>query len=288
VRARLGSPLYVGGLAYPLAANLDPVKLVRELARAARERGARILEHARALHVAPGRPARLLVASASAPALGGESRDATATGRRPVELLADRVVLATNAFTPRLGFLRGRVRPLVTHVLATEPLEPRRVAALGWPGREGCIEARRVFHYFRLDAANRLLFGGGVGTREDPREHARLERELVRVFPALEGVKAARRWAGTMGFTRDRLPVLGELRGAPGVLHAGAWCGHGVALSLASGARIAELVAGRRPVRSLPWHRGSAPLVPPGVGAFLAALKVADRVGELALFGKES
>lgn len=270
-RRRIGSPLYRAGLVFEGAANLDPRRLCAELARAARERGARVGSGARVLRVEPGKPARLQVGSFDL--------------IKSNHLTADHVVLATNAFTPRLGFLRGRVVPLVTHVLATEPLDAEQVASLSWPGREGVVEARRIFHYLRLDAANRLLFGGGATTREDPREWRALERELLLVFPALRGVAIERRWSGTMGFTLDMLPIVGELLEAPGVLHAGAWCGHGVALSIASGARIADLVAQRTRGR-LPWHRGSAPWLPPdplraaGIQAYLSAQRTADRIEE--------
>ncbi len=242
LREKLASPLYVGGLRYPLAANLDPLKLCRELATHARE------------------------------------------------LVADRIVLATNAFTPRLGFLRDRVVPLHTHVVRTEPLGFR-IRELGWAGCEGVIEARRFFSYFRLTAQGALLLGGGAplytgGERATDRARfAELEREIATIFPALDGVAIERSWSGVMGFTLDRMPVVGDLVEAPGVLHAGAWCGHGVALALASGETIADLVASRRTPRTeLPWIRGSAPWLPPdplrgiGIHAYLAGLGLADRL----------
>jgi gamma-glutamylputrescine oxidase len=279
---RLGTNLYRGALLYPSAANLDPRKLVRELARAAQSRGARILERVPVRAVRPGRPARV--------ELDGRTID------------ADLVVLATNAFTAGLGFLRGRVVPLHTHVISTVPLDPATVRALGWPGREGVVDARRFFNYFRLTADDRLLFGGGApayraargdlragATRfTDPRQWERLERELALVFPSLAGAAIEDRWAGVMGFTLDRLPVVGELAQAPGVLHAGGWCGHGVAFSIASGAVIADLAGGRESVWArLPWMRGTAPWLVPdplraaGLRAYLGALGLADRIAEL-------
>lgn len=270
LQEKLASPLYLGGLRYPLAANLDPLELCRELARVCRERGVRILEKTRVQSVLPGTPARLRLEGC--------------------ELAADRIVLATNAFTPRLGFLRDRVVPLHTHVVRTEPLGPR-LRELGWAGREGVIEARNFFSYYRLTADNALLLGGGAplytgGERATDRARfAELEREIATIFPALEGVAIERSWSGVMGFTLDRMPVVGDLALAPGVLHAGAWCGHGVALALASGETIADLVAARRTRRTeLPWIRGSAPWLPPdplrgiGIHAYLAGLGLADRL----------
>ncbi len=303
VTGRLGSPVYRAALSFPMAANLDPRRLCGQLALAAQRRGARVYTGCRTSSVEPGKPARLMVGSfdliesirrggrggpvGAAPHESSDPVRSSADLRpRPSEVVADHIVLATNAFTPRLGLLRGRVVPLVTHVIATAPLSAEQVRALGWPGREGCVEARRVFHYFRLDAEDRLLFGGGACTHEDARQWDVLERELVAVFPSLEGVEIERRWSGTMGFTLDRLPVVGELVEARRVLHAGAWCGHGVALSIASGARIAELVGGRGSTARLPWHRGSAPWLPPdplraaGIQVYLQAMQAADRFEE--------
>jgi gamma-glutamylputrescine oxidase len=286
---KLASPLYRAALRYPLAANLDPLALCRELARVCRERGVQILEKTRVRAVLPGTPARLSVARASLSRAEG-GRDAHPTLQD--EVVADRVVLATNAFTPRLGFLRDRVVPLHTHVVRTEPLGSR-LRDLGWSHREGVIEARHFFSYFRLTADDALLLGGGAplytgGERATDRARfAELEREIGTIFPALEGVAIERSWSGVMGFTLDRMPVLGELAEAPGVLHAGAWCGHGVALALASGETIADLAFGRRTPRTeLPWVRGSAPWLPPdplrgiGIHAYLAGLGLADRLEE--------
>jgi gamma-glutamylputrescine oxidase len=269
-----------GGLAYPGSAQLNPTLLVRGLKRAALAHGVRIYEHTPVTAITPGRPVQL--------DLGGAT------------LVADRVVLATNAHTPGLGFLAGQVVPLQTHVGMTEPLTSSQLAELDWAGRNSFSDKRQVFDYYRLTRDNRLVFGGGRPVYQSATGHRaagatdvadpgvwQAQRGLVaRTFPSLTGLTITRQWAGTVGMTLDRFPVIGEL--APGVIVAGGWSGHGVHLATASGALIADLVLDRQnPHAQLPWIRSKAPRVPPdpvrgaGLKAYVRALQCADRLESL-------
>jgi gamma-glutamylputrescine oxidase len=270
-----------GGLTYPGSAQLNPALLVRGLKRAVLAHGVQIYEHTPVTALTPGRPVRL--------DLGGGAT-----------LVADRVVLATNAHTPGLGFLAGQVVPLQTHVGMTEPLTSTQLAQLDWAGRCSFSDKRQVFDYYRLTRGNSLVFGGGrpvyqsaTGNRAagatdvaDPRVWQAQRARVARTFPGLTGLTIARQWAGTVGMTLDRFPVIGEL--APGVIVAGGWSGHGVHLATASGALIADLVLERPNSHAqLPWIRSAAPRVPPdpmraaGLRAYVRALQCADRLESL-------
>jgi gamma-glutamylputrescine oxidase len=273
---------YVAGLRYSDSAQINPAKLCRELKRVLLERGVSVHELTAVKAVTPGRP----------PALELES------GR----VIADRVVLGTNAYLPQLGVLRGRVVPLQTHVRVTEPLSDSQLAGLGWSRRESISDKRNIFNYYRLTRDNRIVFGGGrpvygrAGDNRsdgatdvaDPRVWHKQRLAFAALFPTLRDVRATHEWSGSLGMTVDMLPVIGEPAGMPGVTVAGGWCGHGVALSFASGALVAELVAGRgAATASLPWRRGSAPRIPGdplravGLSAYLTALQLADAAGAL-------
>jgi len=169
--------------------------------------------------------------------------------------------------------LRGRVLPVHLQALATAPLPADAFAALGWRGREGVVEARRIFNYFRLTADDRLVFGGAApryhwGGRPPAGDGARaadsLRLRLASVFPADAGIDrlpVTHAWNGVIGYTLDALPVIGRDRERPAVLYALGWCGHGLALSVASGAWIARLVFEPRRLEG-PWFRGSSPRLP--------------------------
>ena len=249
-------------LRFSTAALVHPGKLAVGLAARVRERGGEICEGWR---VEP-----LGLDGATSGPLSIEARDAS--GRR-VRVVARRVVVATGGHTPSLGLFRGRVLPLQLQALATAPLPAEALEHLGWAGREGVVEARRIFNYFRLTTDGRLVFGGGAPRyawegRPTPRSAgtalARLEVELHRTFegvPGLADVAVTHGWTGTIDFVADGLPAIGAQRHDERVLHLLGWCGHGLALSIAAGAWLAarlEAGAGTDAV----WFRDRPPLVP--------------------------
>jgi gamma-glutamylputrescine oxidase len=270
---------YRAGLCYPVSGLLNPVRLCRELKRVLLARGVRVHENTRVLGLAPGRPLTLTVPGGS--------------------LSAAQVVLATDAYTPQLGLLKGQLVPIQTHVISTERLSAAQLGRLNWPGRTPFFEASNLFNYYRLTVDNRIVFGGGrplyqsaAGDRHtgatdvaDPQVWESQGQVFRRRFPALADVAIARQWAGSVAMTLDNLPVIGELVEAPGVFFAGGWNGHGVAMATGSGAAMADLVMRRRSARTeFPWVRGRAPRIPGdplralGLSAYLTGLGLADRV----------
>jgi gamma-glutamylputrescine oxidase len=270
---------YRGALRYPRAANINPALLCQELKRILLTNGVRIHEHTRVKALKSGKPVELVLEQGT--------------------LHTDHVVVATDGYAGQLGLLAGRVVPIHTHVIMTETLSPSVLEAIGWRGREAIIDCRNYFNYYRLTPDNRIVFGGGPALYRadknnrwagavdcaEPSVWVRIERELLGLFPALRGVRIDRCWSGTVGFTLDNLPVVGELPRLTGVMFSGGWCGHGLALAMASGAIIADKITGAQHKWSLPWFRGSAPRLPPdpwrntGLAAYLALLDRVDRLG---------
>jgi glycine/D-amino acid oxidase-like deaminating enzyme len=65
-------------------------------------------------------------------------------------------------------------------------------------------------------------------------------------FPPLRDVEVTHRWSGTMGFSRDGLPIVGAVPGMPGALAAAGFTGHGFGFAWLAGRALAEmLVEGR-------------------------------------------
>lgn len=274
---RLRNDVYHGGIAYKHAALVNPAALCQELARVVTEKGVKIFQMSPVTKIQAGEHALIELENGS--------------------IRARQVVVATNAFAPQLGLLEGRVTPLYTHVLLTDPLSSLQLAELGWEQREAIVEFRNLFNYFRLTPDNRILFGGGSPQLADARRtkglpdavHQRairkVERDFRRVFPSLRELPLARTWSGPMGFTLDRLPILGRLAVDSNILFAGAWCGHGLALATASGAVIAKQMT-RECEERLPWIRNKAPWLPPdplrrmGIAMYLGLLELSDRFAE--------
>ena len=76
-------------------------------------------------------------------------------------LTAERLVLATNAYSHLFPWLKRKQVPAFTHMLCTEPLSEEQLAAIGWQGREGIEDARNLIHHYRLTADRRITMGGG-------------------------------------------------------------------------------------------------------------------------------
>ena len=142
VRAELASPTYLAGR-WDRRTNaiLHPAKLALELARVIVEAG--VVVHERT-------PVRRIDDAGS--------RVEVVTDRGVVR--ADRAVLATNVFPSLLKRNRLMTVPVYDYVLMTEPLGDDRLAELGWRNRQGVSDLANQFHYYRLSADGRILFGG--------------------------------------------------------------------------------------------------------------------------------
>ena len=188
------------------------------------------------------------------------------------EVLAGQVVVATAGYTPDLGLFRGRLLPVHLQAVVTEPLDEHAREFLGWSGREGILDSRRLFNYFRLTADDRIVFGGGLpryrwsGRTEEPHGPVpaldRVVTELRTTFPAEARLRVAGGWTGVIGYTLDALPAIGQQRDNPSVVHAVGWCGHGVALAVACGEWLTRLLCAGAAPEDLPWYRDCPPLLP--------------------------
>ncbi|WP_433285289.1 NAD(P)/FAD-dependent oxidoreductase [Micromonospora sp. CA-244673] len=197
VRAEVTSPTYLGGMwDRDRVALLDPAKLAWGLRRAALDLGVRIHEHTRVTGL--GRD-------------GGALRAATVGGpdAAPGAVRARQVVLATNAFPPLLRRLRAWLVPVYDYALMTEPLTPAQRDAIGWRNRQGLADTGNQFHYYRMTADGRILFGGydavyHYGNRMAPELEQReatftaLASHFFTTFPQLDGLRFSHRWGGVI------------------------------------------------------------------------------------------
>jgi glycine/D-amino acid oxidase-like deaminating enzyme len=251
VRERVASPQYLGAWWEPRCGLLNPAKLSWGWKEVVAGQGVQVFE---------GTPVVEMERS------GSRMRLDTPGGR----VLADKVVLATNAYSHLIPQLRRKQVPAWTHIVLTEPVSDERIAAIGWRGREGIEDARNLVHYYRLTSENRLLMGGrdvsiryGSDMDGDLNDQvfADLERDVVRTFPSLDGVAFTDRWGGPVSVTLDLAPALGLL-GDERVVYSLGCMGHGVSMTHLNGATVADLILERKTDltdvffvnrRTLPW-----------------------------------
>ena len=236
VQAEVHSPLWHAGLYRPPGRDvlLDPAKLCRGLARVAVERGARIHEETAVValeRVAGG----VVVSTAGGPAVR-----------------ADQVVVATSAYSGWLPRLRPLFVPVYDYVLVSEPLTPEERASVGWARRQGLSDSNNQFHYFRLTADDRILWGGYdaihyFGSRVAPELDRRpatfrkLEAQFFRAFPQLEGLRFPYRWGGAIDTTTRFTVTFGQTMGGR-VTYALGYTGLGVGASRWAGGVVRDFL----------------------------------------------
>ncbi|HEK0906406.1 TPA: FAD-binding oxidoreductase, partial [Pseudomonas putida] len=141
-------------------------------------------------------------------------------------------------------------------MLVTEPLPWVMNASTGVEG--GGIYARQV-------ARGNCVLGGGRGFALDayrarPGQSAVLAilRNAVELYPFLAGAQAIRTWSGTEGYLPDHEPVIGASTTQPGLLHGFGFAGAGFQIGPAVGEALAELVcdgASHQPIEAFSIRR---------------------------------
>jgi glycine/D-amino acid oxidase-like deaminating enzyme len=225
-RSELGTDAYWGGVVYPRHAALHPARFHGGLLARVLAAGATVVPHCPAQGLRPERQ-------------GFEV--ATPQGA----ISAREVIVATNGYTgPLTPWLRRRVIPIGSYIIATEPLDVALMARL-LPNNRIVSDSRKVVYYYRASPdRRRILFGGRVSLDEtDTRISGRkLLAELVRLFPELAPVRISHSWVGTVAYTFDTLAHVGR---HAGVYYAMGYCGSGVSMAAYLGMRIGQQVLGR-------------------------------------------
>ena len=71
------------------------------------------------------------------------------------------MVLATNAFTSRLGFFRNSIVPVHEYVAVTQVFREQQLAEIGWRKRIPFNDSRTEVSYLGLTEDSRIHIGGG-------------------------------------------------------------------------------------------------------------------------------
>ncbi|MEV8212307.1 FAD-dependent oxidoreductase [Leifsonia sp. NPDC077715] len=239
VQALVHSPTYEAGLLrHRDSALVHPAKLARALARACVDAGVEIFEHSPVASIGDG----------------------TVLETPAGTLRSKRTALATNVFPSLLRRNRLATVPVYDYVLMTEPLSASQLASIGWEGRYGIGDSANQFHYYRLTADNRILFGGydavyhyGGRVRSEyedrPATFQRLASHFFTTFPQLEGLTFTHRWAGAIDTCSRFCAFFGSARQGT-VAYAAGYTGLGVAATHFGAQVMLDLLAGRTTERT--------------------------------------
>jgi glycine/D-amino acid oxidase-like deaminating enzyme len=279
VKREVNSPIFTGGMwCKDTAALVDPARLAWGLKRAAENLGVRIYEDTKAVDL--------------------EHSGSGITVTTPLSSIrARRVALATNAFKPLLRRMHNYIAPVYDYCLTTEPLTASQLDSLGWKNRQGLSDISNQFHYYRLTADNRILwggydavyfFGGKMNTELEsrPETWAKLSRHFFETFPQLEGVRFSHAWGGAID-TCSRYSVFWGTAMRDKVAYAIGYTGLGVASTRFGAQVMLDLLDGRSTqatrtkfVRSKPIPFPPEPFRFVGIQATRWALNREDKTGK--------
>jgi gamma-glutamylputrescine oxidase len=154
------------------------------------------------------------------------------------------MVIAGNAYLGRtVKALNGRVMPVASYIIATEPLGENRAKSL-IANNEAVANTNFIVDYFRRSNDHRMLFGGraSYSTFEPNSLGEYMRPRMTHVFPQLKDVKIDHAWGGYIAITSNRIPDCGRL--SPTVYYAHGYSGQGVALTGLYGKLMAEAIRG--------------------------------------------
>ncbi len=252
----LGIEVYAGGVFDPNGGSVHAMKLIKALKTAVEGAGVRIFGDSPVLDIEEGETIRLRV--------GPTNRMTRAKA----------LVLATNAYTPKLGYFKHQVLPVHAQTAVTPPLTTQQLETIGWQSRLPFYDSRNALYHAVLTPDNRIAIGGGSAEYFFANDlhyrgslaaiYALLMAELVRLYPALQGIQFEYLWDGLLGMSLNETPAVGVMGEQQNIYYGLAYNGQGVNLSFVFGDVIAALFTGEdHPWLATPYADHKLPFIPP-------------------------
>jgi glycine/D-amino acid oxidase-like deaminating enzyme len=274
IAERIGTTAYPGAAYDPNSGQAHPGKLIGMFKTAAESAGVEVYEGSAVVHMEEGERFSLL----------------TADGKT---VRARALVLATNVYSSKLGYLRSATTPVFDYVAMTAPLSEARLAEIGWRKRIPFNDSRTEVFYLGLTKDNRIHIGGGPvdyvfnnGLQEPGGAEMRfrgLSAELGRIFPKLAGEQFAASWSGLVDMSLDQKPAVGQMGKHGNLFYGIGFSGHGLNLTSVFGRIIADLVHGKGQewfwlpyLNRMPLYTPNEPLRWVGVKAALSYYRLTD------------
>jgi len=229
-REHLRSSRYFGGLHEKNAFHFHPLKYAQGLAATLTAHGVQLFTRSKALRVDIGNAEKIIH---------------TTRG----QIRAQHVVLCCGGYIENLKPALSRsVLPVTTFVMATEPLGERLYQAVNTPA--AVYDTRFAFDYYRALPDTRLLWGGGISVFNPNQQQIakKLYRDMLKVYPQLDGVKVEHAWSGVMSYASHQMPQIGQL--PDGVWYAMGFGGHGISTTTLAGEVVAQAITTKKPIPS--------------------------------------
>jgi gamma-glutamylputrescine oxidase len=233
-----GKPVSVTG--HVSGGTVEPSLLTLGIAHAALQAGAIICESAQVTHI--------------------DSKDQLAVELAGWKVRTDWLLVATNAWIKSL-LQEVHTASSLTFACATEALDKKVIEALGLQDGIPFYTVDLPYLWGRMTSEGRVIFGSGLLFDSSERLEATglktpafaravdaLKRRVRGLHPALANIRFPHAWAGPIAFTEDQMPILSCVPHQRRMLVAGAYSGHGVAMSVRAGELLALSVARNEPL----------------------------------------
>lgn len=275
VQSELNSPLYLGASFVPGGGIINPIKLVSKIKSDAMGQGVKFYERTRVTAI-------------------DQSTVRTEFGT----VVAKKVVLATDSYTHHLfPQLLWRFIPLYDYILVSEPLTPAQHEAIAWRNRQGIVDCRTFFNYYRLTSDNRILWGTSEANYYPPNRvdescdhsashYKSLRESFVRHFPQIAELQFPYEWGGPIASTTRLTPFFGTLESG-NVVYALGYTGHGIGSTRLAAKVLAHMALMKNSelltlsmVQRKPFPYPPEPIRSLSVNAVTASLRNVDRGGD--------
>lgn len=265
IRAHVGTSTYHSALHEAGAGHIQPLKYLQGLAKAAAKAGADIHQNT-------------LIDAIDHDACTLTSADGQMFKGRHLLLCGNAYLQGTAP-----GKMRRTLAQVTSSVLATAPLSDN-LAAMVLPQKDAVADGNAALNYYRLDAQNRMIFGGRASYMipDNPAIVSNdLRKRMLSVFPELADCEIDHIWSGRLGITVSRIPQFGQL--SANCTYVQGFSGHGVALTGMAGKILADNILGNgtafeilAKIGHIPFPGG--PLRTPVLALGMAYYKLRDRL----------
>jgi len=226
----------VGAVLDPYSGHLNGLGFLWGLMEFLKTNGVEIYEHSPVLKILEGKELKVIFPHG--------------------EIKAKAIMLATNAYTPSLGYFKREIMAIEHHVAAAK--------IFGDPGKKfivsGFDDDRSPLSYGTFLPEGYIIFGGG--TTKSVRYHLgnklvlkNNHKELLRVkeatkrafvsyFPKLKDLNFNYIWSGPIALTPNRMPLMGVMGEYKNIYYSLGYNGHGVTLANLGGKVMVDLYCG--------------------------------------------
>ena len=225
----INSPIYYTALYNENAFHIDPIGYSELVAQMASQKGAVLYEGSKALDIR-------------------RHADAWEIKCNDARVRAEHVIVATSGYGGVFAPITRSMVPVSTYVVASKPLGAKLDNVINFTGT--MADTRRAGDYFRVVGKGddrRLIWGGRITTRRSvPKQLAHmLAKDIEGVFPQLSGLEIEYSWSGLMGYTRHKMPLIGQCWPKA---HKNLWActgfgGHGLNTTAMGGRIIGEAIS---------------------------------------------